>query len=305
MTSWSTARRSRWPGSTATRRTRRAARSSGAPTASRPESCARPSTCCRSRPTIRCSCARRCATPSSRCSWSRASPPPTSCRPRRRASRPTRISTARRPADPPPARLHHRARAPASRRSRYPPRDRAAHRVRQRSPPHRPDQDLRRRLGPSAATYLPDQPGLLMRSGETLASEVLRAHRAGWQLWIHAIGDRAQDLALDALESALAIAPRADPRHRIEHLGNVWREPAIERAKNSASFRSRPRPSCGWFRTRPRAPAAHRSTRSARCSTAVFGRPATPTPPARRRSPSIRCSASRARSCAPTGTGCR
>jgi hypothetical protein len=85
--------------------------------------------------------------------------------------------------------------------------------------------------GPSAATYLPDQPGLQMRSGETLASEVLRAHRAGWQLWIHAIGDRAQDLALDALESALATAPRADPRHRIEHLGNVWREPAIERAE--------------------------------------------------------------------------
>ena len=62
--------------------------------------------------------------------------------------------------------------APAARRSRHPPRHRAAHRVRQRSPPHRPDQDLRRRLG-SFRRHLPaDQPGLLMRSGETLASEV-------------------------------------------------------------------------------------------------------------------------------------
>ena len=159
--------------------------------------------------------------------------------------------------------------------------------------------------GPSAATYLPDQPGLLMRSGETLASEVLRAHRAGWQLWIHAIGDRAQDLALDALESALAIAPRADPRHRIEHLGNVWREPALERAKRLGVI---PVPTAAFLWLVPdqtaRA-AAHRSTRSARCSIAATGRPATPTPPARRPSPSIPCSACRVRSCAPTGTACR
>jgi predicted amidohydrolase YtcJ len=84
--------------------------------------------------------------------------------------------------------------------------------------------------GPSAATYRADQPGLLMRTGDALSSEVLRAHRAGWQLWIHAIGDRAQDLALDAIEAALAEVPRPDARHRVEHLGNAWREPALDRA---------------------------------------------------------------------------
>jgi predicted amidohydrolase YtcJ len=50
---------------------------------------------------------------------------------------------------------------------------------------------------------------------------VLAAHEAGWQIWIHAIGDRAQDIALDAFEAALAKDPRPDARHRIEHFGNA------------------------------------------------------------------------------------
>ena len=61
----------------------------------------------------------------------------------------------------------------------------------------------------------------LTRSPEQLRQEVLAAHSAGWQLWLHAIGDRAQELALDAYEAALAAVPRDDHRHRIEHFGNV------------------------------------------------------------------------------------
>jgi hypothetical protein len=80
--------------------------------------------------------------------------------------------------------------------------------------------------GVSAATYDPhpgttDNRGTLSRDPELLAKQVLAAHRAGWQIWIHAIGDRAQDIALDAFEAAQKELPRADARHRIEHFGNA------------------------------------------------------------------------------------
>ena len=80
--------------------------------------------------------------------------------------------------------------------------------------------------GVSAATYDPhpgttDNRGTLSRDPELLAKQVLAAHKAGWQIWIHAIGDRAQDIALDAFEAAQRELPRADARHRIEHFGNA------------------------------------------------------------------------------------
>ncbi len=50
---------------------------------------------------------------------------------------------------------------------------------------------------------------------------VARAHAAGWQVGIHSQGDAAIERSLDALEAAMAAAPRADPRHRIEHCGGV------------------------------------------------------------------------------------
>jgi predicted amidohydrolase YtcJ len=49
---------------------------------------------------------------------------------------------------------------------------------------------------------------------------VSRAHRAGFQIWTHALGDKAQDMVLDAYEKAQTAFPRPDPRHRIEHAGN-------------------------------------------------------------------------------------
>jgi hypothetical protein len=47
---------------------------------------------------------------------------------------------------------------------------------------------------------------------------VKELHQAGHQLAFHAMGDRAIDLAIDALEEALQAYPREDHRHRIEHL---------------------------------------------------------------------------------------
>ncbi len=79
--------------------------------------------------------------------------------------------------------------------------------------------------GTTAATHAPaygttDNFGNLSRSPEQLREEVEKAHAAGWQVWIHCNGDRAQDLALDAFEEALEKHPRDDHRHRIEHFAN-------------------------------------------------------------------------------------
>jgi predicted amidohydrolase YtcJ len=47
---------------------------------------------------------------------------------------------------------------------------------------------------------------------------VKNLNRAGRQLSFHVVGDAAIDLALDAIEEALADTPRADHRHRLEHV---------------------------------------------------------------------------------------
>lgn len=61
--------------------------------------------------------------------------------------------------------------------------------------------------------------GLLKLTPEELNKNVVEAHNAGFQVWIHAIGDKAADVALDALELALKEMPKKDHRHRIEHSG--------------------------------------------------------------------------------------
>ncbi|GLZ32168.1 amidohydrolase [Lentzea sp. NBRC 105346] len=63
--------------------------------------------------------------------------------------------------------------------------------------------------------------GELADSPSLMRAAILDGHAAGWQMAIHAIGDRAIDFALDAVAEALALRPRADARHRIEHCGLV------------------------------------------------------------------------------------
>ncbi|MCO6392976.1 amidohydrolase family protein [Aliihoeflea aestuarii] len=60
---------------------------------------------------------------------------------------------------------------------------------------------------------------LCIPDDEELAGMVLDAHRAGYQMAIHAIGDAAIDQVLDAYEAALADTPDPQRRHRIEHCG--------------------------------------------------------------------------------------
>lgn len=62
-----------------------------------------------------------------------------------------------------------------------------------------------------------DNRGYLQGDAGRLTETIIAAHRAGWRVAAHAIGDRAIDLALDAFDTAAAKYPRRDPRHRIEH----------------------------------------------------------------------------------------
>src|SRR5215211_3575258 len=66
-----------------------------------------------------------------------------------------------------------------------------------------------------------DNVGLWMMPPDEFKAKVRRAHDAGFQVGIHAIGDAAIDLVLDAYEAAQVATPRRDPRHRIEHCSIV------------------------------------------------------------------------------------
>jgi predicted amidohydrolase YtcJ len=66
----------------------------------------------------------------------------------------------------------------------------------------------------------PGQSGLAVTSAARLTEIATEARREGWQLWIHAIGDRANRIALDAFEraeKAVPEAPEGATRPRIEH----------------------------------------------------------------------------------------
>ena len=63
----------------------------------------------------------------------------------------------------------------------------------------------------------PDNYGIWMIPPAEVKAKVLKAHHAGFQIGIHAIGDAAIELILDAYEEAQAVFPREDTRHRIEH----------------------------------------------------------------------------------------
>ncbi len=65
----------------------------------------------------------------------------------------------------------------------------------------------------------PGNTGILYTSQEELNEGVLASHEAGFQVGVHAIGDRAISGVLDAYEVALERLPKADHRFRIEHCG--------------------------------------------------------------------------------------
>lgn len=91
--------------------------------------------------------------------------------------------------------------------------------------------------GKGAAMYEPyegepQNVGSLQMTPEKLNELVMRAHEAGLHVCIHACGDKGQDIAIDAIETALKKKPMKDHRHRIEHAGNYFAtSERIERMK--------------------------------------------------------------------------
>ena len=67
----------------------------------------------------------------------------------------------------------------------------------------------------------PGNKGIIRCTKEELTDEIVRCHVAGIRTCTHAIGDRAIDMTLDALEEAINSRPWPCHRHRIEHAGYV------------------------------------------------------------------------------------
>jgi len=62
-----------------------------------------------------------------------------------------------------------------------------------------------------------DKRGALNFSLDQVTSVISRANSGGWQVGVHANGDAAIDMVLDAYEAVLKDAPQSTLRHRIEH----------------------------------------------------------------------------------------
>ncbi|MDQ8728870.1 amidohydrolase [Bradyrhizobium sp. LHD-71] len=69
--------------------------------------------------------------------------------------------------------------------------------------------------------------GALNYSLEHVTEVIRKAHHRGWQVGIHANGDAAIDMVLDAYEAVLGGAPASELRHRIEHCSVLHPEQMI------------------------------------------------------------------------------
>jgi len=77
----------------------------------------------------------------------------------------------------------------------------------------------------------PGNKGIMIFNQDELNDIVEKAHKSDLQVAIHAIGDRAIEFALSAVENASSRFPRKDHRHRIEH-ASVLNRPLIKRMKD-------------------------------------------------------------------------
>lgn len=76
----------------------------------------------------------------------------------------------------------------------------------------------------------PDDFGIPTRSKEATYQTIMDAHTSGFQVAIHANGDRAITMVLDVIEEILEKYPRQNHRHRIEHC-TVVDEQILKRIK--------------------------------------------------------------------------
>ena len=80
--------------------------------------------------------------------------------------------------------------------------------------------------GPTAATIEPytsnpEDRGIMTMEPDRIDDYILRAHKAGFQVTCHAVGDRAVTAIVDAIEKAMAAYPAENRRHRIEHCAMI------------------------------------------------------------------------------------
>lgn len=64
----------------------------------------------------------------------------------------------------------------------------------------------------------PEDSGILYMNQDSL-SDLGDAHRHGWQITAHAMGDQAVEMMVQTIEEALSGQSREDHRHRLEHSG--------------------------------------------------------------------------------------
>jgi predicted amidohydrolase YtcJ len=76
----------------------------------------------------------------------------------------------------------------------------------------------------------PDDFGILVMDEEELYSHAIKAHKANWQIGIHANGDVGIDKSLNVFERIQKEHPRTDPRFRLEHC-TVINDTLIQRIK--------------------------------------------------------------------------
>jgi predicted amidohydrolase YtcJ len=106
--------------------------------------------------------------------------------------------------------------------------------------------------GRNACFYEPyeDDPhncGIIRIPQEELNETVRKCHEAGLRCCVHALGDRAFDMALDAYENAIQKSPRKDHRHRIEHMGNWLSTPERMRRLVRSGIIAIPNISIGYY----------------------------------------------------------
>lgn len=65
----------------------------------------------------------------------------------------------------------------------------------------------------------PNNYGIYYFNQEEVDEAMIKAHKEGWQITVHAQGDAAIDMILNTIEKANELYPRPDARHRIEHAG--------------------------------------------------------------------------------------
>ncbi|HEY1296452.1 MAG TPA: amidohydrolase [Chloroflexota bacterium] len=92
-----------------------------------------------------------------------------------------------------------------------------------------------------------ENPGLIRIQQDELDDTVWRYHEMGMRCCVHAIGDIALDMILEAYDKALTRLPRHDHRHRIEHFGNWMFTPERYERAQRLGLLPIPNPSLLYF----------------------------------------------------------